>query len=239
MKTFRTIVASVCAALLAVGCVCSPKVDPQPSVISKSVVDSASYAFGVYMGKMAHNTNLGDLNLNKVIAGYKAAVKDSEKELPEPGEILNEFMSKRQNAMAEVNKINGQKFLAKNAKSKDVTTTESGLQYKVIGECAGVQPGPKDTVTVNYEGSLLDGTVFDSSYDRGEPIEFPLNQVIRGWTEGLQLAHVGDSLVLWIPSELAYGDSGYGPGGPNQTLVFKVKLLDVKPYVEPEENPAE
>ena len=127
------------------------------------------------------------------------------------------------------NQAEGAAFLAKNRQVKGVFTTPSGLQYMVLRQGNGPMPRAEDTVRVNYHGTLLDGTVFDSSYDRGQPAEFRLDQVIPGWTEGLGLMHVGSKYRFWIPGELAYGAKGTpgGPIGPNATLVFDVELLDI------------
>lgn len=132
-------------------------------------------------------------------------------------------------AAASKNEAEGKAFLAKNRQQKGVFTTPSGLQYMVLRQGNGPRPKPTDTVRVNYAGSLLDGTVFDSSYERGEPIEFPLNGVIPGWTEGLGLMPVGAKYRFWIPAALGYGATGTpgGPIGPNATLVFDVELLAI------------
>lgn len=124
----------------------------------------------------------------------------------------------------------GQAFLQENAKKDGVKTTPSGLQYKVLTEGTGKSPKATDTVTVNYRGSLLDGTEFDSSYKRGEPISFPLNRVIPGWTEGVQLMKEGAKYQFYIPANLAYGKQGTpgGPIGPDETLIFDVELIKVK-----------
>ena len=120
------------------------------------------------------------------------------------------------------------KFLQDNAKQAGVQTTSSGLQYKIIREGKGKTPQPTDTVKVNYEGKLVNGQIFDSSYQRGEPIEFKLNQVIPGWTEGLQLIKEGGEIMLFVPPQLGYGAQGMGPIPPNSTLIFRVELLGVK-----------
>ncbi|CAM3038521.1 FKBP-type peptidyl-prolyl cis-trans isomerase [Vibrio rarus] len=123
----------------------------------------------------------------------------------------------------------GQAFLQENGQRDEVTTTESGLQYEVLVKGNGdTHPSPTSTVKVHYHGTLIDGTVFDSSVDRGEPIEFPLNRVIHGWQEGLQLMVVGDKFRLYIPSTLAYGKKGTGPIPGSSTLIFDVELLEIK-----------
>jgi FKBP-type peptidyl-prolyl cis-trans isomerase len=123
----------------------------------------------------------------------------------------------------------GAAFLAKNKTAKGVITTASGLQYKVLRAGAGAKPNPTDIVKVHYKGTMLNGDVFDSSYDRNEPIDFPLNQVVPGWSEGVGLMSVGSKYQFWIPAQLAYGEAGSPPTiGPNATLVFEVELLEVK-----------
>ena len=132
-------------------------------------------------------------------------------------------------AMAQTALEKGEKFLAENKSKEGVKTTASGLQYKITKEGTGKQPAATDTVLVHYEGKLLDGTVFDSSIKRGEPISFPLNRVIAGWTEGLQLVKEGGKAILYIPSKLAYGSRGAGGAiGPDETLIFEVELLKVQ-----------
>ena len=122
----------------------------------------------------------------------------------------------------------GVAFLAENGKRANVTTTSSGLQYEVLASGTGDQPGPADQVTTHYHGTFIDGGVFDSSVQRGEPIEFPVNGVIQGWQEALQLMRVGDKWKLYVPSDLAYGSSGTPGIGPDETLIFEVELLGVR-----------
>ena len=131
--------------------------------------------------------------------------------------------------MSDINLAKGEKFLAENATKEGVVTTASGLQYKILTEGTGKSPKATDTVLVHYAGTLLSGTEFDSSYRRKEPIEFPLNRVIPGWTEGVQLMKEGAKFRFFIPSKLAYGPRGAGRDiGPNETLIFDVELLKVK-----------
>lgn len=138
-------------------------------------------------------------------------------------------MARKQASAGAENRVKGAAFLAENAKLKGVITTASGLQYMVLRQGSGARPSPSSRVRVNYEGKLLDGTVFDSSYDRGEPAEFGLGQVIPGWTEGVALMPVGSKYRFWIPSSLAYGPSGTqgGPIGPDATLTFDVELMGI------------
>ena len=142
------------------------------------------------------------------------------------GQKMRSQMQSRMQAQAATNKVEGAAFLAANRLEKGVFTTPSGLQYRVLRQGSGARPRPNDRVRVNYEGTLLDGTVFDSSYERGQPAEFGLDQVIAGWTEGLTMMPVGAKYRFWIPGELAYGAKGGGGGqiGPNATLVFDVEL---------------
>jgi len=132
-------------------------------------------------------------------------------------------------AAAEKNKTDGAAFLAKNRTQKGVFTTASGLQYMVLRQGAGLRPKPTDKVRVNYEGKLLNGTVFDSSYERGQPAEFALTQVIAGWSEGVSLMPVGGKYRFWVPADIAYGEQGPPDIGPNATLQFDVELLDIVP----------
>ncbi|HET8898991.1 MAG TPA: FKBP-type peptidyl-prolyl cis-trans isomerase [Rhodanobacteraceae bacterium] len=157
----------------------------------------------------------------------------SETEAQTVGKAFSEKMRAKMQALekqvADKNQKEGDAFLAKNRSVAGVHTTASGLQYKIEKQGTGPKPKSTDTVQVNYEGTLLDGTVFDSSYKRGTPATFPLNGVIPGWTEALQLMPVGSKYTVWIPAKLAYGDHGAGPIGPNSTLKFQVELLKIEP----------
>lgn len=141
----------------------------------------------------------------------------------------NKETEEKAKLQAEANAAIGTQFLEENKKKKGITTTESGLQYEVIVQGTGPKPALTDTVKTHYHGTLIDGKVFDSSVERGEPIDFPLSGVIRGWQEGLQLMNVGSKYRLYVPSDLAYGSQQMGPTiGPNTTLIFEVELLGIK-----------
>lgn len=206
-----------------------------------------SYTLGVSYARNIMQFDL-DLDIDAMMRGFHDAYGDKELALSDEqiGQQMQVFRQKamekqrqmqqerqaQMEAQGKVNQTEGETFLAENAKKEGVKVTDSGLQYKVIeaGKEDGKSPKPTDTVRVNYEGTLLDGTVFDSSFQRGEPVEFQLNRVIKGWTEGLQLMKEGATYMLYIPSDLAYGEQGTrgGPIGPNSTLTFKVELLEVK-----------
>lgn len=167
------------------------------------------------------------MGINDAFAGTEKMTQD---QMQETFMVLQEIMQKKMEKDTEIAKEKGKTFLVENKKKEGVIETESGLQYKVIKMGTGVKPKGTDHVKVHYHGTLIDGTVFDSSVDRGEPIEFPLNQVIKGWTEGVQLMPVGSKFIFYIPSDLGYGDRDAGPtikGG--STLIFEVELLDVTP----------
>lgn len=192
-----------------------------------------SYALGVNSGDQFRNLGL-EIDIDMFIQGIKDGIANSNKFTPEEMQAafgyLDSVARANQNKAVEKEKAAGAEFLAKNKKEKGVVETASGLQYKVVKEGTGKKPLATDKVKVHYKGTLLDGTVFDSSYDRGEPITFPLNGVIKGWTEGLQLMSEGSKYILYIPSDLGYGDRGAGGQiKPGATLIFEVELLEVNP----------
>lgn len=201
----------------------------------KTVEAQAAYSIGYMTGKSSV-AQVPNLDTNAFIAGFKDAYAKKESLLSEDemrkaltayeAQVKQEMEMGQKKAAIE-NASKGAAYLAENAKKPGVKVTASGLQYEVIKEGSGPKPKPTDTVKVNYEGKLVDGTVFDSSYKRGEPIEFPLNRVIPGWTEGLQLMSPGAHYKFTIPSKLAYGEEGAGPIPPNAVLVFDVELLDI------------
>ena len=163
---------------------------------------------------------------------YAGKLKLSDEEIRTTLTELNKEMQGKENermkTLSEKNKKDGEALLAENKKKEGIKTLPSGLQYKVIQEGTGKVPKATDTVTTNYRGTLIDGTEFDSSYKRGQPATFPVNGVIPGWTEALQLMKTGSKWQLFIPSNLAYGERGPGTIGPNAVLVFEIELLAVK-----------
>jgi FKBP-type peptidyl-prolyl cis-trans isomerase FkpA len=211
----------------------------------KTEKDKVSYMVGMDVGKGLASIK-DEIDMAVVIQALNASVKGDKTALTqeEALKVRQDFMTKLQakraaeeKAKAETNKKAGDEFLAKNKGKKGVTTTASGLQYEVVKAGTGPKPKDTDTVQVHYTGTLLDGTKFDSSVDRGQPAQFALNAVIPGWTEALALMPVGSKYTLWIPSNLAYGDRGTpGPIGPNATLKFDVELLEI--VKTPEAQPA-
>jgi FKBP-type peptidyl-prolyl cis-trans isomerase FklB len=198
-----------------------------------TAVDSASYAFGMLVGKNLQRQLPADLNVDLIMKAMGSALKNEPQpfEAQAANEIYSQYNTKAQAEAGEKSKAEGKKFLDENKKRKEVTTTASGLQYEVMKRGEGkVSPVATDQVKVHYHGTTTDGSVFDSSVERGEPITFGLNQVIPGWTEGVQLMHVGDKFKFFIPAELAYGDRSPSPKiKPNSTLVFEVELFEINP----------
>jgi FKBP-type peptidyl-prolyl cis-trans isomerase FklB len=199
----------------------------------KDQKDKVSYSIGMQIGFNLSRQNV-QVNADVLSAGIKDAIAGKPQLTPDQvKEIMAAFekdMEQKQKAAGEKNAAEGTKFLEENKKKEGVKATASGLQYKAIKEGAGAQPKATDTVTVNYRGTTISGTEFDSSYKRGQPATFPLNGVIKGWTEALQLMKVGSKYQLFIPPTLAYGERAVGPEiPPNSTLIFEVELLDVKP----------
>ena len=192
-------------------------------------IDTVSYALGMYYGKMLTSTPFGELNLNQMKKGFKDVLNGEETMLDEQtvGMIIQSYIRDRMTYVAERSLEEGEEFLAANKEKEGVVETESGLQYKIEVEGTGISPEETDTVEVNYEGRLIDGTVFDSSYDRGESVKFPLNRVIKGWTEGLTYVKEGGKIQLYIPAELGYGKRGTGPIPGNSTLIFDIELVKV------------
>ena len=187
------------------------------------------YAFGVMMGTSLKEFKL-DVDYSELMKGLKEAEKKGDADIAAAQKILQRASEEAHKKEAAENLAKETEFLEKNAKNEGVKTTESGLQYEVITEGTGNLPVDTDTVKVHYKGMLLDGTVFDSSYDRGNPVEFPLNAVIAGWKEGLQLMKAGSKYKLYIPSKIGYGERGVPQVIPaNSTLIFEVELLEIVP----------
>lgn len=194
------------------------------------MVNKISYALGLGIGQQLKSMNVEDFSIedftqsiSDVMSGKETAISSREAQI-----LLNDYFTKKEAAQSEALKAEGKAYLEENAKKAGVTTTASGLQYEVLTEGSGKQPKATDTVRCHYEGRLLDGTIFDSSYQRGEPADFGLNMVIKGWTEGVQLMKEGSKYRFTIPYDLAYGEQGAGASiPPYATLVFDVELVKV------------
>ena len=237
MKKFYAVSGKVvficlCCAIFLFAC---KKKDEIPDALDKDT----SYAFGMLMANQM-NGQLGITDLHFDYDAFKEGFRDfneaRETRLTQDKAIekINEVFIKLQSQQnedrwleGEKNREEGEAYLATNKQRSGVVTTPSGLQYEVLTEGSGKKPGPDDTVRVHYEGTYINGATFDSSYQRGEPAEFPLNAVISGWTEGLQLMSEGSTYRFFIPSDLAYGLEGRGTIPPNATLIFRVELLSI------------
>jgi len=226
------------AAALVVAGVFATSCQSRKSASIKSSLDSASYAIGILNGegfKANYLDNLpGDtVNIDAFIAGFEQALRGDSKNYKITAEnaqgVAQTYFENVHKSQLEKTKEEGTKFLEENKAKSGVITTESGLQYQVITEGTGPKPTPEDKVKVHYTGTLLDGSTFDSSVERGEPATFGVTQVIPGWTEGLQIMPVGSKYIFWIPSELGYGEQP--PRGstikPNSMLKFEVELLEI------------
>jgi len=232
----KLLIVGLASAVLIVGCSKEEK-QPDPSTLLQSLEQKVNYTIAQNLANNFKQSGVTiepetfALALRDVRDGTESRLSDEEMQT-----VMQTFqeqaMAQReeeQKKIAEENAAAGAKFLEENKAKEGVTTTESGLQYRVITEGTGAKPAATDTVTVHYSGKLLDGTEFDSSYSRNEPAVFGLNSVIPGWTEGLQLMSEGAKWELVIPSDLAYGPGANGPIPPNSVLVFEVELLEVKP----------
>ena len=229
MKRFILIVSASLLALPLFGQEKSPQLKDQK--------EKVSYAIGMNIGLNLSRQKV-DINPDVLAAGIKDALAGKPQLTQDQvKDVMAQFekdMEQKQKAAGEKNKTDGAKFLEENKKKEGVKTTASGLQYKALKEGTGSQPKGTDMVTVNYRGTLIDGTEFDSSYKRGQPATFPLNGVIKGWTEGLQLMKPGSKYQFVVPSNLAYGERSVGPDiAANATLIFVVELLEVKPPPTP------
>ena len=257
----KTLVAALAASFgIGIAIAATPAPPVTPAVPPVPAVAPAKPAVSVPLDKNKISTMVGmdigrgltqikdDIDIKAVEQALEATLKGDKTSLTQEEalavrqEFMQQMQAKRvaeQKVASEKNKTEGAAFLAKNKSAKGVKTTASGLQYLVEKEGTGAKPKATDTVKVNYLGTKIDGTKFDSSYDRGQPATFPLNGVIKGWTEGMQLMPVGSKYKLFIPAELAYGENAPGPIGPNAALVFEVELLDIeKPSDKPKADAA-
>ena len=194
-------------------------------------MDKISYAIGLSMGQNLMGSGVTSLEYADLAAGIKDVLEKNQPQISyqEAQQVLGKFFSELEDKIAGEAKSAGEAFLAENAKREGVKVTESGLQYEVLEATIGQKPKATDKVRVHYEGTLIDGTVFDSSYKRGESITFGLNQVIKGWTEGLQLMSIGSKYKLYLPYQLAYGERGAGANiPPYAALIFTVELLGIE-----------
>jgi FKBP-type peptidyl-prolyl cis-trans isomerase len=219
----------------------APASGSQSSSALATQKDKLSYAIGMNIGKNLHRDSV-DIDLNLLLQGMKDGLaggptlltdQEAQAAVTELQNNLRKKQEEKAQAAGETNKKEGDAFLAANKTKDGVVALPSGLQYKILNAGTGPKPTATDSVVCNYRGTLINGTEFDSSYKRGEPATFPVNGVIKGWTEALQLMPVGSKWQLFVPADLAYGARGAGPDiGPNQTLIFEVELLSIKPKAQ-------
>lgn len=225
---FKVKINAAIAALAVVSIACTPEKKTDMELTSE--IDKFSYALGMDLGSNVANEKLDSLNIQALILGMEDVLKTNETKftITESQSIVREYLIGLQQAQAESLKKESDSFFAENGKKEGVETTPSGLQYEILVAGNGASPSSEDVVKVHYTGTLLDGTKFDSSVDRGQPAQFKVGGVIAGWTEALQMMRVGAKWKLYIPSELAYGERGAGALiKPGATLVFEVELLEV------------
>lgn len=230
-KTFAYLV----AVALLIGAISCQQNGAVKDVKLETQIDSASYAIGVLVGannkQQLESAPDGDkLSIEIMAAAFRTASLGEEQMLTqeEANNVVRMYFENAGNKVAEENLEEGNAFLEQNKSREGIVTTDSGLQYEILTEGTGEKPNAQDQVRVHYHGTLIDGTVFDSSVDRGEPAVFGVGQVISGWTEALQLMPVGSKWKVYIPSDLGYGERGAGGDiGPNETLIFEVELLEI------------
>lgn len=194
-------------------------------------MEKLSYALGLIIGNNLKGMNIEGLITGEFTRAVEQVLNGEKLEMTEVQAqgLVQEFLREQQEAAGKAAREAGENFLAENAKREGVKVTETGLQYEVLTPALGIKPTPTDTVTCHYEGRLIDGIVFDSSYRRGEPASFPLQGVIRGWTEGLQLMSIGSKFRFFIPFDLAYGAQGAGGSiPPYAALIFDVELIGIE-----------
>ncbi|MEZ5524217.1 MAG: FKBP-type peptidyl-prolyl cis-trans isomerase [Pseudomonadales bacterium] len=227
------------SALVLTGCSDPQKAEQQTNLIAlDSDYKKLSYGLGLNIGSGIAQQGVPELDVDALLAGIRESVAGEEpritqSELSEAVARIQQAETEKMQQLAEANLAEGQAFLAENGQREGVVTTESGLQYEILTEGEGASPEANSIVKTHYHGTLIDGSVFDSSVEKGEPIEFAVNQVIPGWTEALQLMKIGSKWRLYVPADLAYGEYSPGPDIPPQsTLIFEVELLDFKPAEE-------
>ena len=228
MKFIKSVPVILAGTLFLAGC------GQEEKVKLENHVDQASYGVGLNIGRQLSQEDV-EINAEAVAAGIKDALAKAEQQITDETiqaafDKIREDQMRKQEALNDAAAKAGQDFLAENAKREGVVVTDSGLQYEVLTAVEGdaAKPVAADTVKVHYHGTLIDGTVFDSSVERGEPVEFPLGNVISGWTEGVQLMKVGEKFKFFIPAELAYGARSPSPKIPaNSALIFEVELLEI------------
>ena len=198
--------------------------------ITQEFKDSVSYAVGASLGSMVQQADFGDLNMKEVYAAIEDVLngKDPKIGMESINELITSYLTKRQEALSQKNIDDSKKFFEENKTKEGVVELESGLQYKILAEGNSITPAPEDTIEVHYTGTLLDGTKFDSSHDRGETAKLALNNFIPGWIEGMQKVSEGGKIELYIPASLAYGNQQLGTIKPGSTLIFEVELIGVK-----------
>ena len=228
MKFISTLVTGI-SLLLAIGC--NNKGFLQKEVLLSNDIDSMSYSLGLNVAENVKSQGLTEINADAIAKAFSdvMAGQNTMMTTVEAEKYLNDYFKNLAVAKVEVDKQAGMDYLEQNKTQEGVITLPSGLQYKIITEGSGPKPDVNDKVTTHYHGTTIDGVVFDSSVDRGEPASFAVNGVIEGWTEALQLMNVGSKWKLFIPSGMAYGTRGAGPLiGPNATLIFEVELLAIE-----------
>ncbi|MBO8485719.1 MAG: FKBP-type peptidyl-prolyl cis-trans isomerase [Bacteroidetes bacterium] len=241
-KIVRIIAATAAAAAIFTACGSSQKsnVKVDAELPTHAETDSVSYLIGINFGYFIKANNFGeDLNYSEIRKGMMDFIKaEGEMNTPEfnaqfkvnpdqMNKLLNSYITKRNNYEAAVNKAEGEEFMKANKMKDGIVVTDSGLQYRIVEAGNDVKAGPKDTVWVQYTGTLIDGTEFDASDPEKEPVRMILTRVIKGWTEGLQLVGEGGTIELFVPDSLAYGARKMGKIGPNSTLIFDVDVVKV------------
>jgi FKBP-type peptidyl-prolyl cis-trans isomerase FklB len=226
MNLKKSLLPVLAAAFMVASCNAQNK---KTDIKMSSTIDSVSYGLGVAIGNNLKNSGFDSVKVDimsqalKEVFEGKATMKQEDAD-----KIIQGYMAEKEKMKGQENVAKGKAFLEENKKKAGVQTTASGMQYIVMKEGTGAKPGLNDKVTTHYHGTLIDGTVFDSSVERGQPASFPVSGVIPGWTEALQMMPVGSKWKLFLPSELAYGERGAGGKiGPNSVLVFEVELLSI------------